>query len=522
MSKFKDTNKKSKIGQFWIIGLGLLILYLLTHLVSLTALPVFADESIYIRWAQLIMDEPARYLFFALNDGKTPLFIWSLIPFQYLFADQLFAARFVSVLVGLGQVGMMAWLAKELGGKQKAQILAALFTIILPFWYFHHRMALMDSLLTFWLSLTLLGVLKLVRTKKFFWFLVSGFSFGLALWTKLPAILFIPAFMLYSFIHANPGKDYFKKLIINGTQIGLSLEIGLLIFLTLKLNPAFGQLFSRGGDFLYPLSEVLAGRWWANLLQIPKYLGYLGTYLTWPVLLLPLYGLYTKQRKKHFVLLSFVFIFMFPIVIMGKTVYPRYFMPVSLFITLSAALALESLFDQVKQLRLLSSSVVLAALSALITAIIINSSFVFILYSLFSFNHTPFVAADQEQYLHEWSSGHGVKEATQFIQTQAQTQTVAVATEGSFGTLPDGVLLYLHGKDVSNIYIEGIGQPVASISPKFIERAKDYDLVYLLVNSHRMKLELPAENLVTEYQRPDGAPSLQLWKISSLIRPKQF
>ena len=509
--------KSLKVKSYWLI-IGLIGLYLVTHLIGLTALPVFADESIYIRWAQLIMDEPARYLFFPLNDGKTPLFIWSLIPFQYLFADQLFAARFVSMLVGLFQVGVMTWLAKELGGKRKAQILTALFTIILPFWYFHHRMALMDSMLTLWLSLTLLGILKLLKTKKIFWILVSGFSFGLAMWTKLPAILFAPAFILWSLVF-----DFsWQRVLERAVKILCALAIGFLLFLSLKLNPAFGQLFSRGGDFLYPLNEVLAGRWWANVLQIPKYLGYLGTYLTWPVLLLPLFGLYTKQRKIHVLLLLSTFSFLLPIIIMGKTVYPRYFMPVSLFITLSAALTLESLFEQVKKLKKLTSSVALATFNALLMAVIINSAFIFILYSLFSFNHTPFAAADQEQYLHEWSSGHGIKEVTEFIQSQAQTQTVAVATEGSFGTLPDGVLLYLHDQDVSNIYVEGIGQPVASISPKFIERAKDYDAVYLLVNSHRLKMSLPVQDLVAEYPRPQGAPSLQLWEIGNLVKPQQF
>src|SRR5260221_509615 len=103
-----------------------MVLYFLTHLWNLTLLPVFADESIYIRWAQLMMDDWHRYLFFALNDGKTPLFIWSLIPFQYLFADQLFAARFVSVLVGATQVIAIKELVKSLGGRAKTQWLAML------------------------------------------------------------------------------------------------------------------------------------------------------------------------------------------------------------------------------------------------------------------------------------------------------------------------------------------------------------------------------------------------------------
>ena len=127
--------------------------YLLSHLAKLTALPVFADEAIYIRWTQLMIDDWRRYLFFPLNDGKTPLQMWLMLPLQYLFADQLYAARILSVLVGLIQMLVMALLAKTLGGQKKAQYLAALLTAILPFWYFHHRMALIDGLLTLFLSL---------------------------------------------------------------------------------------------------------------------------------------------------------------------------------------------------------------------------------------------------------------------------------------------------------------------------------------------------------------------------------
>ncbi|MBD3279174.1 MAG: hypothetical protein GF390_00500, partial [Candidatus Pacebacteria bacterium] len=87
-----------------VILIIFIAVYLLTHLYRLTALPVFADEAIYIRWAQLIMDDWQQYLFFAMNDGKTPLHIWLLVPFQYLFTDQLYAGRFLSVLVGLIQV----------------------------------------------------------------------------------------------------------------------------------------------------------------------------------------------------------------------------------------------------------------------------------------------------------------------------------------------------------------------------------------------------------------------------------
>ncbi|MCC6710949.1 MAG: hypothetical protein IT416_01195, partial [Candidatus Pacebacteria bacterium] len=43
---------------FWKIMIFLVVgIYFLTHITALTLLPVFADEAIYIRWAQLIIDD---------------------------------------------------------------------------------------------------------------------------------------------------------------------------------------------------------------------------------------------------------------------------------------------------------------------------------------------------------------------------------------------------------------------------------------------------------------------------------
>src|SRR5512145_1985479 len=93
----------------WVFVVGL---YLVTHLPALTLLPVFADEAIYIRWAQLIQDDLGRYAFFSMADGKPPLFMWLLSLVLKLFADPLLAGRFLSVLVGLAMVFVLRRLVR--------------------------------------------------------------------------------------------------------------------------------------------------------------------------------------------------------------------------------------------------------------------------------------------------------------------------------------------------------------------------------------------------------------------------
>lgn len=514
----------------WFIPLLILIFYGVTHIVSLTLLPVFADEAIYTRWAQLIIDDPGRYAFFPLNDGKTPLFIWLLVPFQYLFADQLFAGRFVAVLVGALQVIATGYLARALGGKEKTAWLAMVLVSVLPFWFFHHRMVLMDGLLTLWLTTMMIGLVKLnttvaaapAKSKKilqrlpWLWIAVTGVSLGAALLTKLPALLFLPTMIVFGLWQPLSVQKRARLL----SFIAAAGLLGVAIFASLKLTPVFGQLFSRGSDFLYPWREVLLGGVWQQTIQNwPTYISYFLSYMTAPVMLLVLIGLFLKpsQRTNHILFWSAMG-FLLPIAILGRVVYPRYLMPAAIYFTLIAAFALQDIVGRwVSQQSDLVKKILVAIVAVSLLGNILSVSGVFMAYSLANADETPFVSADRTQYLTEWSSGHGLWETAGLIRHAAEDTTIAVATEGYFGTLPDGLVMYFHRRDVDNIYIEGIGQPVRQIPESFLERARVYDRAWLVVNSHRLDLDLPSTNLIQEHCRPYAAPCLQIWDITDLV-----
>lgn len=525
----------------WYITIA--VLYFATHLLAITKLPVFADEAIYIRWTQLIIDEPARYAFFPLNDGKTPLFIWLMLPFQYLFADQLLAGRFVSVLVGFLQVLVTGALVKKLGGSRVAEMLAMLLVTILPFWFFHHRMALMDGLLTFWITVTIymaisiqdlvvqrtertaacdctiLGTLKDILYRRGSVLIIGGAAaVGAALWTKLPAVLAVPAIVLMIFLY--PAK-LLGSWLFRVFPLLLMLFGGACIFALLKLHPAFGQLFSRGSDFLYPVSEVINGAWQITVQQIPTYLSYFISYLSPGVMLLLVFGLFLPHQRRRVVILFVLagLSFIAPIALLGKVVYARYLLPAAPFFTIAAVLTVDSLLDTFrgtdvrKPAQQFQAQIVLGITGLLMLLTILPN----LSASLFNPDATPFVPTDRVQYLTEWSSGHGVTEMVTMLQVESKDKKIAVATEGYFGTLPDAALLYLHRRNVENIWVEGIGQPVITIPPKFTERALGYDEVWLVVNSHRMQIDLPKEKLKAEYCRPYNAPCLQVWDITESL-----
>jgi hypothetical protein len=293
------------------------------------------------------------------------------------------------------------------------------------------------------------------------------------------------------------------------------------VFLSLKLSPSFGQLFSRGSDFLYPWQDVFFhGLWKQTIVNFPVYLSYFFSYLSWSVILLNVYGLFSPSMKKqHWLLITSAVSFALPMMILGRVVYPRYFLPVALFLTISAALAIQEIVDLYisKQKNLTKKTLSALILISLITGII-STSLSFLYPSLTKADLIPFVAADRVQYLTEWSSGHGIKQVSNSLLANAKSKKVAAATEGFFGTLPDGILLYLHDRDVTNLYVEGIGQPVMSIPPKFSQQAQAYDQILLIVNSHRLGMELEPNQLLTEYCRPYQAPCLQVWDITRNVK----
>jgi 4-amino-4-deoxy-L-arabinose transferase-like glycosyltransferase len=79
---------------------GLLLATFLIHLINITKLPIFNDESIYLDWAWTSWHIPG-HAFDSLLDAKQPLMIWIFGLSEMIFADPLFAGRLVSVLFGL-------------------------------------------------------------------------------------------------------------------------------------------------------------------------------------------------------------------------------------------------------------------------------------------------------------------------------------------------------------------------------------------------------------------------------------
>src|SRR3972149_7168662 len=147
-----------------IFGVLIVILALGLRVYNLNSLPVFGDEAIYLRWAQVMRADPTLR-FLPLSDGKQPLFMWAVIPFFKIFSDPLIAGRIVSVFSGLGTVIGIFVLTQLLFKSRKMSLLASLIYAISPFSIFFDRLALADSMLSMFGVWAL--VFGIITVKKF-------------------------------------------------------------------------------------------------------------------------------------------------------------------------------------------------------------------------------------------------------------------------------------------------------------------------------------------------------------------
>ena len=488
------------------MALVLVLAYMVTRLAWLTKLPVFADEAIYIRWAQVGQNEPDKYLFLSMLDGKPPLHNWLIVPFIKIFSDPLFASRFLSAVCGAATAYLIYRIIKLQTNQVRLAQIGVAVSLVMPYFFLNQRMGLAESLLMLTFAAGFYTAIRAFRQPSVSWTLLFAVCFGSALWTKTTALFFMPVYALlpgylYSLTNGSSGslgRFYWSK---NTYRLVVGGFIGGLLFLTLKLSPLFSFLFTRSRDYSFSVGELLSGQWQHVLFtSLPRVGGWLIWYLTPFCLLLAGY-----ERKTNGWLIAMAAAFALPLVTFGRIISARYFFPVAFLVVLMVVNG----FKAAGQNRLDA----LVAKGLLLTFLVWGLVFWGI--SAVTPDSTWYVSDDRRQYLEDWSSGHGIPEVRDFIKTRLKDHQITVATEGYFGTLPDGLMMYFaRSPEIANLELYGIGQPIVSIPADLPVKALDRE-VYVVVNSHRYSVaQLPYIQKVGEYKRLHGAPSLLLLKIN--------
>lgn len=464
-------NFKKVFNEWKWTGLGLfaiLIIGIAIRIVNLTILPIFVDEAIYVRWAQVMAWEPTLR-FLPLSDGKQPLFMWVLMFLIKYFKDPLFISRLVSVFTGIG-TGVGVFIFSYLLFKNKLVSLASLLLYILsPFAVFFDRMALVDSMLSMFCLWTTIFVFLTAKYKRLDLAMLAGFTLGFASLTKSSALfiaLLLPSFWLFE-----------KKAGI--LRLGVTYFIAFVMYNIQRLGPNFELLSLRTGDYILPISHI-----WTNfkdpllphLKDFVVWLWSMGPFMLIPLILIGVFVGFKKYSKETLILCILTFL---PVFIQSE--YAKAFTARYIFFTLPYLYILAGMvfLTKVKWLRV--------TVYGLIVIFVIQSS-IFNFYLLTNPEKAGLPRGERSGYLEEWTAGQGIYEISKFLREEHAkdpNQQIVVGTEGYFGTLPNGLQIYLN--DIKNIIIIGVGVIIEDTPESLKEAFEAGNKTYLVVNKSRFK-----------------------------------
>lgn len=435
--------KKRKVELIFITLL--VVLYGFSRLVALTNIPIFTDEAIYLRWAQIARDD-ANWRFISLTDGKQPLFVWLTMLAMKIISDPMIAGRMVSVLSGfLTAIGLF-FLSREIFTKKWIGIIAAGLYVIYPFALIYDRLALYDSLVGTFAVWSLYGTVRLVRYLNLDVALLLGLVTGSALLNKTSGfftLYLLPfALLIFDWKKKNLRERVVRFILLGGVVTLVSYGM----YSILRLSPFFYIIEEKNAVFVYPFKDWIQHPFvyfWQNLRAL---FDWLVIYMGLPFILLAGGSLFLKKifiKEKILLILWFGLPFI-ALALFGKTLYPRYIFFMTLSLLPLIAYSIYILYERLKEkLFLRLCFLILAIFYPLVSSIFI----------LTDFKNAPIPLADKSQYLTGWPSGVGIPETINFFQEKAKKGEIFIGTEGTFGLLPFAYELYFVNN--KNITIKG-------------------------------------------------------------------
>ncbi len=496
-----------------LAGILITLAYFLTRLINLDALPIFADEAIYVRWSQVMKNE-TTLRFLPLSDGKTPLFMWLVFPILSFFENDLVAARFLSAMAGFGTlIGVYA--ASRMFFSPKVAILASIFYVATPYTFFFDRMALVDSFLNFWGIWALFLTILLAKFPRLDLAMILGAVIAGGILTK-PSGWFFLLVMPVSIILFNFKKPFLQRL---GKLLALWLVVAGIAWLgynALRLGPNFHLIAIRNQDYVFTIAQVLKHPFDPFFSHLADIWDWFGTLLTWPIFFAALAGAAFAIWKKDKVLIFILIWATIPLLIqaeIAKVFTARYLIFNATPLVFLSAIFVAFAFDFLtKKLKFLSYF-------ALILLLILPSIFIF--NSLTDPAKAALPKKERSGYLEEWTAGTGIADVANFIAERAKHRKIMVGTEGYFGTLPNGLQVYLEG--ITNVTVIGVGLGIGGPTQPLINSLADSE-VYLVANDSRITFKShPQLELIRSYPKatkPDGTrENLLLFRVGQKPSP---
>lgn len=439
------------------------------RIINLTILPIFVDEAIYVRWAQVMASEPTLR-FLPLSDGKQPLYMWVLMFLIKYFSDPLFIGRLASAVTGMGTALGVFTFSYLLFKNKFVSLLSLLLYILSPFTFFFDRMALVDSMLSMFGIWTAVFGFLTAKYKRLDLAMITGFALGFASLTKSPAIFI--ALLLPTFYFLFNWKGIWR--------LGVTYLIAFFMYNIQRLGPNFGQLSARTADYVLPINHMWTRFFDPLLPHLKDFVVWLYSMGPWPLIPLLLIGIYfgfKKYLKVTLVLLIWVFFPVFVQAELGVTFTARYVFFVLPYLFILSGLAIYGWNNKI-------SKYVLAFIFLAFAFLSLKFNF----HLLTNPEKANLPRGERSGYLEEWTAGQGIKEISEYLiieEAKNPGKQIVVGTEGYFGTLPDGLQIYLN--NYPNIIVKGVGVIIDDTPQSLKDAKKAGNKTYLVFNKSRYK-----------------------------------
>lgn len=506
-----------KKNKFWVkilLSIILLICYFFSRFQNLNSIPVFGDEAIYVRWSQIIKNEESLR-FIPQTDGKQPLFMWFTAIGLKFFSDPLICSRTISIFSGFLTLiaifltscilfdftfpsrNPIQFIKESIRDNFSYGFISAVLYTFIPFSFFFDRLAVPDNTLSMFGSWALLFSLLLAKFKRLDLSLILGVILGLSWLTKSPAIYFIVlSFLTFLIFNLHRLKNIYLPLI--------SSFIAFLIYNILRLGPQFHMIALRNQDYIWNLGEIIKHPLDPLKPHLSDTFTIFSQYISWPIIIFSLIGLFLFlfYRKNTQILTIFLWFFL-PLIAncaMAKVFTARYILftlpPLTILLSIGLSVFFKTNFGRL-----------------IFVLILLIPNFLW----LKNISLQPFsvsLPSTEAGYLSDWTSGWGIKPAAKFFIAESKKSNVIVGTEGSFGTLPDGLQIYTD--HTPQLTVIGYGLGFTQIPEPLINARNSGDTVYLLINKSRLNLSsqsLDKLTLINQYPKP-GNDQLLLYQLN--------
>jgi len=381
---------------------------------------------------------------------------------------------------------------------------ASLLYVIVPYTVFFDRMALVDSMLAAFTVWIVYFAIVLISNLRLDISMILGYLLGGAILTKTPGMinLFLLPFSIVAFSRKKVGKHTLLNLLIVWI---VAIIIALAMYNILRLGPNFHLLSSRNSDYIFSPLELVGRPLDPFIPHFHDIADWFPKLLTWPILFCIvmgigylLFGLWQQSFAGTLLYGAIILIWALVPLLLNmtflRTFTARYLLSsIPLFLIL-AGFGVTKLLPRLAYIKRLPIILMLIVLLPL--------PLYFDYFLLTSPGDAPLPKEERKGYFEDWTAGYGFSDIAKFLIEKSQDRKVVLGTAGFFGTLPDGIQIYL---DKSSISIVGSG---ATISAQIRNAAKD-NKTYFIGNKRDLEGSINNVVLVKEYpkQKPlDNSP----------------